>query len=98
MNWEEKLDAIQHLGETVLRMRAPGDWYVSQSGVESTARGSAVLRGEYGDGTSPEAAVLHHWNVLTVHDGNTSYLVLNATDETKRRHVYWNGFMWKDAE
>jgi len=28
-------------------------------------------------------------------DGDSSYLVLDATKGDKRRHVHWSGYMWK---
>jgi hypothetical protein len=94
MTWEQKLAAIQALGEAHLCMRRPGDWYVSQSRTEVKERGSSVLSSAFGNGATPEEAVLDHWRQLA-EVGPTFIVVIDAYSE-RRRHVRWNGYMWAD--
>jgi hypothetical protein len=97
MNWEQKLEALQGLDcEISLRMRAPGNWYVDHRGIEVKKHGSAILRGEYGNGRTPEEAVEDHWRLLTGL-GPEEYVVLHAMLPEKRRHVVWSGFMWAES-
>lgn len=92
MTWEEKLAALQCLGEVSLHMRKPGDWYVSQ---RVTIGGDGMLRGEYGNGKTPEAAVEQHWAIYSADLLNTNkYVVVES--HGKRRHVVWVGYMWWD--
>lgn len=93
MNWEQKLFACKALDDRIsLCMRKPGDWYVSWS-VE--VGGDSVLSGEYGNGRTPEEAVINHW--ATVVDALPLHkcLVIGAYTDN-RRQVRWNGFMWID--
>ena len=62
MNWEQKLEALNALAECSLKMRDPGNWYVSQS-VE--VKVGAMLVGRYGNGESPQEAVEDNWRQLT---------------------------------
>lgn len=89
MTWEEKLMVLRALGDASLKIRKPGDWYVSQS--VSVKRGG-VLVGEYGNGTSPEAAVKDHWDKLA-ENMTGEYLVCNEHRD-QRDAFKWNGFMW----
>jgi hypothetical protein len=93
MTWEEKLQAIRSLDcEAHLRMRKPGDWYVS-SRIE--VGGDGILSGAYGDGTNPEEAVLETWNKFVTELKSGYFLVLHAYTP-KRKEVRWSGFMWED--
>lgn len=92
MNWEQKLHALNALAECRLIMREPGDWYVSQH-TEVKKEGDSVLQGKYGNGRSPEEAVINHWNELT---GNPKEFIVLEACPGSRRHVRWNGFMWVD--
>jgi hypothetical protein len=94
LTWEQKLAACQALAECSLKMRKPGDWYVSTS-VETIERGhEGMLVGRYGNGPTPEAAVEDHWRQITADD--VKALVVRAM-YPDRRKVRWNGFMWWDA-
>jgi len=94
MTWEEKLAACKSLGDCALRMRKPGDWYVSWN-VETVEQGHpGMLAGRYGNGASPQLAVEDHWAKITASD--VVALVTDATRST-RREVRWNGFMWWDV-
>lgn len=86
MNWEQKLAALQALGDTSLRMREPGNWYVNGAGEIAQDR---MLVGEYGNGATPEAAVNDHWQKFT----GTGQIVRLSGD----RRVTWRGFMWADV-
>lgn len=93
MTWEQKLEALNVLGECALFMRKPGDWYVNQP-LEIKRRGSGVLTSAYGNGVSPEKAVDDHWRLL-VTDLPPDWFIVSYTDGT-RRQVRWNGFMWEE--
>ena len=95
MTWEEKFAALNALAECSLKMRKPGDWYVSQS-VETKDHNSAMLESNYGNGATPEAAVLSHWEQVAMLPP-MHYVVLDAMDRKRRRHVVWNGYMWTDS-
>lgn len=92
MTWEEKLAALNALSDNVtgasLRMRKPGDWYVEQN-VE--VKDGLILEGRYGNGATPEAAVLDHWENLTKLKSH-EYLVVGWGKE--RKAYRWNGHMW----
>jgi hypothetical protein len=96
MTYEEKLQALQALGECSLKMRRPGDWYVAQpqKGVHS----GGILRSPYGNGRTPEEAVENHWFALTSEVAPDEYVVLHPGDSVRRRAVRWNGFMWADVD
>ena len=93
LTWEQKLEALQCLGDVCLRMRKPGDWYVSASGRE--IGGDGCLVGEFGNGTTPEEAVEDEWMRYVTELPLGRYIVLGAFSDN-RRHVRWNGFMWQD--
>lgn len=58
LTWEQKLASLRVLTDTVLRMRKPGDWYVSASGRDISGDGLyGMLRGVYGNGSTPGDAV-----------------------------------------
>lgn len=94
MTWEQKFAALNALAPAELKMRKPGDWYVSQP-VETKERvDSGVLVGRYGNGRTPIEAVEDHWNRLT-NEKPLAYLVVGAFGSS-RKHVLWNGFMWQE--
>ena len=94
LDYQDKLVALAALGiDICLRMRAPNDWYVSCSGVETQERGSGVLVGSYGNGRTPQEAILDHWRVLVDDLPKDSYLVLGAHGKA-RREVRWDGAHW----
>ena len=55
MNWEQMFAAINALAPASLKMREPGNWWVSQSGVE--IGDGVTLVSPSGRGTDPESAV-----------------------------------------
>lgn len=89
MDWQQKLAALNALSECSLKMRKPGDWYVSQ---RVTVKRGSVLVGEYGNGVTPEEAVNDHWNQLAEDLPRGEYLVADLSGS--RKAVRWNGFMW----
>lgn len=91
LTWEQKLQALQALGNTSLRMRKPGDWYVSQNGV--SIREGSILKGSYGNGKTPEEAVTNHWLLYSAPTNNQTVVI-----DDGRRGVCWNGFMWQSVE
>lgn len=93
MNYEEKLQALNALGECRLLMRNPGDWYVSQS---TKIKNKTVLEERYGNGSTPELAILDHWLQLTELASHEYIVISPYTDRYKA--VKWNGFMWADIK
>lgn len=98
MTWEQKFAAMAALcgwPAVSLRMRKPGDWYVEARGREvSTGRGT--LSGRYGNGHSPEAAILDDWCQVVEQLGAEECIVINSGLENERR-VRWNGYMWESV-
>jgi hypothetical protein len=91
--YEQKLAALNALSDCCLIMRKPGNWYVQQS-VE--VKKGKFLEGRYGNGCTPEEAILNHWERLTkLAPGE--YLVTRATVLDKRQAHKWNGFMWEQV-
>lgn len=88
LTWEQKMAALQTLTDTSLRMRAPGDWYVSMSGA-ALVKGS-FLHSVGGDGRTPEEAVEGAWEDVTGHR-------VRVSRDGKDRDVVWVGCMWKEA-
>jgi hypothetical protein len=98
MTWEQKLAALQALTEHTLQMRSPGDWYV---GASIEIGGDGLLKGEYGNGDTPESAVCDHWDRLTNIQAHEYLVVSNPIDfagNNRRSYHRWNGFMWTDAQ
>lgn len=102
-DFQQKAAALRALGDMAIRLRQPqncigGDgspsWYCSISGVE-VSNGRAGLVSEYGNGSTPEAAVLDCWRALVEDVKPPRYVVLNAMGPN-RRAVIWNGFMWEE--
>lgn len=88
MTYEQKLHALNSISQCAVLMRQPGDWYVNQN-VE--IKRGPVLVGEYGEGTTPQAAIEDHWSKMTDLPVG-EYLVRHANGS--RVAVRWNGFMW----
>lgn len=91
MDWEQKLAALKSLTSHHLEMRKPGDWYVS---CHAEVAGDGMLRGQCGEGATPQDAVEDHWRLLTELPPDR-YLRCGISGHTKV--VRWNGFMWEDA-
>lgn len=91
MIWEQKVTAMQCIGEVSLKMRAPGNWYVSITGVERVEE--HVLSGGFVAAGSPEAAVNEKWVWLTCDKYH-----LSISPRGHRSLVRWNGFMWEHVE
>jgi hypothetical protein len=90
MSWVEKLAILDCLSECSLRMRKPGDWYVAQNVSEAGGDGlHGLLTSVYGEGLTPEAAVLDHWNKLVDALPPDRYLVVH------QQKYRWNGRMWR---
>lgn len=97
MTWEQKLQACQALTSSIeakLHMRAPGNWYVSQSGVDIL--GKHTTSSTCGCGATPEAAVESHFKALTVALKPEECVQVRYCGNT--RTVLWNGFMWADVD
>lgn len=95
MTWEQKLQAIIGLAgafNVSLRMREPGNWYVSVSGTERKV-GDSLLSSIGLTGRTPEYAVDETWRSIT--DGQV--LVVRSTAKTPRKTVKWNGYMWEEV-
>ena len=93
MDWQQKAAALDALAEIEIRIRAPWDWYVHQNvGIKD----DHLMRGVYGNGETPEAAILDHWEVVVDAAKFPLYLVANSGTD-RRRAVVWNGFMWADV-
>ncbi len=88
MTFQEMAAALEALSEISVRIRKPGDWYVSQN--VDIKKGS-MLVGDYGNGTTPEIAIIDHWRALTDLPPD-EYLVVRGPE---RIAVRWNGFMWQ---
>lgn len=94
MNWQEKAAALDALSEITLKIRKPEDWYVCQR-VE--VKDGIIMRGEYGNGATPEEAIDDHWDRLTFDIAGTEKYLVAYSQDAKRRAVRWNGFMWADV-
>lgn len=96
MDWQQKAAALDALCEIAVKFRKSGDWYVSQ---QVEIKDGSILRGDYGNGCTPEEAILDHWERLTSIK-LPLYLVgrtfFDGRVET-RKAVRWNGFMWEDV-
>ena len=85
MTWEQRLSALMALTRTALRMRKPGDWYVSAEGRE--IGGDGLLRSVHGEGISPEEAVNRDWEQVTD-------LSAQSYVQTAKGRFRWSGYMW----
>jgi hypothetical protein len=92
MDWQQQFAAIQafcgHF-DVSLRMRKPGDWYVSSN---MGIGGDGMVSGAYGNGATPEEAVQDHWNQYSNLPHNR-YATIESGDGQRRGR--WNGFMWE---
>lgn len=98
MHWEKKLQALNALSECSLKMRGPGDWYVSQ---RVDIKDRHVLKSVCGNGLDPAGAVDDHWEQVTTQLASHEYLIAREywnDDVCKRTAVRWNGFMWDHVE
>lgn len=90
MTWEERFAAIKALDDDAcLCMRSPGDWYVSAN---MEIKDGQILTGAYGNGVSPDQAVLDHWAIYASVKYPRTIVVHAGTDQ--RREVNWKDFMW----
>ena len=91
MTWEQKVHACQSIGDFSLRMRHPGDWYVSHN-VERV-EGDLLSGGCVNGANTPEVAVERHWDWLT----EPGYHVrIRIPGSHQHREMFWNAFMWAD--
>lgn len=90
MTWEQKLAALQVLAETSIRMRSPGDWYVSAN-MQIGSKDSCLLVGTYGNGATPQEAVENHWNKYAMNLPADQYLVVGVAPYKCYR---WGEYMW----
>lgn len=93
MDWQQKLAALQCLGPVALKMRSPGNWYVE---ARAEIKQGSILAGAYGNGATPELAVLDHWRQFVDELPHGHYIVTDAY-RTERRAVRWAGFMWQEV-
>lgn len=93
MTWEEKLVALQCLGDTCLIMRRPGDWFVSS---RAEIKQGAILAREYGNGPTPQAAVEDHWRIFVDDLPPGQYIVTDAY-RPERKAYRWTGYMWREV-
>lgn len=91
ISWEQKFHAIKALcSSATIEMRRPGDWYVSAN--MEHASGECCLVSDYGNGSSPEAAVRDHWCLY----GNGDPFLVSMSDPNCG-WFRWNGFMWEHS-
>lgn len=91
MNWEQKMQALQALGEVSLRMRKPGDWYVAS---HTEVKDGPILKSDHGNGATPQDAIEDEWMKKVTNLGS-KVLIIDA-GRSCRRAVRWNGFMWQN--
>jgi hypothetical protein len=96
MTYEEKLAALDALADCSLKMRKPGDWYVSQ---DVSIKDGSILVSSYGNGSTPVEAVENHWEEIAMKASSLKpIVVIKYTDGSRdRKHYFWNGFMWCDC-
>lgn len=95
MTWEQKLQAIQALGDTSLRMRHVGNWHVMVNNV--SVKSGSLIRSSGGNGRSPEEAVEAQWKTLTGIADDEFVVVRPIASDAPERRLRWNGFMWADV-
>lgn len=88
MTWEEKLAALNSLSQCSLRMRKPGDWYVSWH----AETGGTMVSCDFGNGRTPEEAVNAHWDLYVTNLPSDRHI------RAKNRCYRWVGFMWEEVE
>lgn len=89
MTWEQKLMALKALTTTEVKMREPGNWYVSAHA--RAIKSGELARSEYGNGKTPEEAVNDDWSKIA-----QDHPEVILTGGPVRRVVRWNGYMWED--
>lgn len=95
LTWEEKLLAIKALDLDVsLRMKTPGEWYVSMPGISIKKPSVSESATDPTARSTPEEAVEHAFTRITDLLNDDYYLVTYGNDD--HRKVRWNGFMWAD--
>ena len=94
MDFQQKAAALNALSEITIKCRGATDWYVSQ---RVRIIEGPMVKCVSGNGTTPEAAVLDHWEELVDNLNSDEYLAVDALSE-HRRVVRWNGFMWADVK
>jgi hypothetical protein len=92
MNWEFQAAALNALAEIEIKMRKPGDWYVSQ---RLDIKQKHTMVSVCGNGLDPEYAIIDHWKQAVDDLPPDQYLVARIGD--RRKAVRWNGFMWEDV-
>lgn len=93
LTWEQKLDLLESLTEHSLKMRKPGDWYVSSS---LEIGGNGLLCGSYGEGENPQQAVLNHWKIYCEDLAEGAYIVVDWAG-SNRRQLRWNGYRFEEV-
>lgn len=91
MTWEEQLAALETLEPVLIRMRAPGNWFVALASVGITVEGGAIWNC-LGEGATLELAVRALWQRLTTVTPPQRVLV----DAYRHpRAVRWSGTAWE---
>lgn len=92
MTWEQKLSAMQAVGEPKVHMMAPGAWLCR---LPTDIKDRAILSSELGTGKTPEEAVDAAWAIIEALPDSKALVVERFG--MPRRYVRWNGFMWADV-
>ena len=96
MTWEQKLQALQALGYMSLKMRKPGDWYLSPEHASVHFYHAGMESLFIGNGRTPEAAVTDLWQqVVGLEPG---HLISKHTHDKPDDYFRWNEFMWERHE
>lgn len=92
MTWEQKFEALKAFGGSYARieMRRPGDWYCAPGG---ELAGDGMLRGEYGNGRTPEEAVNNCWACI-----ERTPLDRYWRSSSSNKNFRWNGYMWQEVQ
>lgn len=97
LTWEQEFQALQALlvfvGNAGIRMRKPGDWYVTLPSVVQRQK-NATTTGGCHSGKTPEEAVGRAFDWATSQEWP---LEIDSRTGGKKL-VQWNGFMWADVE
>ncbi len=92
MDWQTKAAALNALEQISIMIRSPNDWYIQQ---RTEVGGDGCLTGQYGNGETPERAIIDHWNKLVNDLPSDRYLVVGGSS-ANRKQYRWNGYMWED--
>jgi hypothetical protein len=94
MRWEEKLQILNTLTPTSLRIIEPGKWVISAPN-RGFSFGSGGALFAYGTGTTPQAAVEDDWDRMM--DGKDGYVVIDYfTDHPK--YYQWDRCIWREVK